>query len=434
MQVSVETTEGLGRRMTVELPKDRLDSEVQSRLQRLTRTVDIKGFRPGKVPMKIVQKRYGADVRNEVLNELLQSSFSDALRQENLHPAYEPTIEESSLEAQDSFKYTAVFEVMPEIQLADLADTTFEIPTAPIEDGDVDKMIDKLLTQTADWKEVDREAADGDRVRVDFTGTLNGEEFAGGKGDNLPITLGSGSMIEGFESGIVGAKAGESRTLNLSFPEDYHHNDVAGKEVQFAVTVNLIEESVPAELNDELFQRFGITEGGLDAFRAAIRDNMAREMQNNVDTRMKQAVMDKMLESNDFDVPNGLIEREAQALVEQTKQNMQQSNPDSPVDLDHKVFMEQAERRVRLGMLIMETAKQRGVTASHEAITAEISRIASTYQDPTGVVEYFTKNQERLAEVENLVLEKEVVKWVLENAKQEETSVSFEELMGQQPA
>lgn len=430
MQVSVEETGSLERRLNVAVPQDRIEKEVQSRLQRLSRTAKVKGFRPGKVPMKVVAQQYGKQVRDEVVGEVIQSSYFEAVSQEKLQPAGMPSIEPKVLEEGKDLEYTATFEVMPRIELAEVSGAKLEKAVAEITDEDLEKMMDSLRQQRTSWKEVKRKAKKGDRLNIDFNGTIEGEEFSGNSGKDVPITLGSGRMIEGFEKGLTGAKAGEELTLDLQFPEDYGHKEVAGKPVQFQVTVNKVEAPEMPEIDEEFAKSFGIGDGSLDALHQEVRQNMEREMKQAISARNKQAAMDKLMELNKVDVPAALVEQEAEALKRQMMQQMHTPQGKSGIDLDASMFREQAERRVTLGLVLSELIKDKGIKVSEEQLRAKVEEIASTYEKPEEVVNWYFADKKRLSEVESLALEDAVVDWVFAQGDVSELKSSFDEVMG----
>ncbi|MDX1346318.1 MAG: trigger factor, partial [Sedimenticolaceae bacterium] len=337
MQVSVETLEGLQRKMTVQLPVEKVNEIVDDKLRTIAKQVRLDGFRPGKVPLKVVRQRFGDHVRQEAYGELIQKTFYEAASGEKLNPAGEPRIEVNDDDS--GFSYTAEFEVVPEVTLNDLSDATLERTTAEVTDADLDEMLEKLRKQRVTWNKVERAAQDGDQVTVSFVGKVDGEEFEGGSAHNVPIELGAGRMIEGFEQGLLGASAGEERTVHLNFPDDYQAEHLAGKPASFEITVNEVAEAVMPELDEEFAKAFGVEEGGLEKLRADIRENMERELRQKLRSRNKEKVMDLLLEKNDFTVPQALIDSEAQRLKEEMKQQMQgQSSVDLPLD----IFREQA--------------------------------------------------------------------------------------------
>ncbi len=430
MQVSVETTNGLERRMTVELPVERVDDEVLNRLKQISRSASVKGFRPGKVPHKVLAKEFGKQVRDEVVGEVIQATYFQAVSEQQLQPAGMPNIEPTVNEPGKGLQYTATFEVMPEVTLADVAGAKLEKRVAEVSDEDLDKMMQNLLQQRAEWNEVDRAAADGDRLNIDFKGTIEGEEFSGNSGQKVPVTIGSGRMIAGFEEGLVGAKAGDELTLDLQFPEEYAHKEVAGKPVQFAVKVNSVEESKLPELDDEFAKGFGVGDGSVDSLRQEVRDNMEREMKQALVEGNKQAVMDKLLELNEIDLPQSLVESEAETLKNQMMQQMHIPDGKAGVSLDNSMFMEQAQRRVSLGLILSELIKSQELKADDDKVRAKVEELAAGYEDKQQVIDYYYGDQNRLSQIQSLVLEDEVVDWVFGQADVTEKSGNFEEIMG----
>jgi len=428
MQVSVESTGNLERRMTVQVPEERVNAEVQQRLERLARTTKIKGFRPGKVPFKVVQQQYGAQVRQEVIGDVVQATWYEAVVQQKLRPAGHPTIEPKSVEPGKGLEYVAVFEVMPEVKLASFAGVKLDKVAAKVSDADVDRIIDNLRKQRANWTAVQRGANKGDRVVIDFKGTIDGQEFKGNEGKNVPVVLGSGSMIPGFEEGLLGSKGGEERTIDVTFPENYGYKEIAGKAAKFAVKVNAVEEPHLPELNDELAKAFGIADGGVTALRAEVRKNMERELEQAVLNANKQAVMDKLLDLNQVEVPHALIANEATALMDQMRQNMHIPKGKS-INMDPSMFEPQAKRRVSLGLLLSELIKGNDLKAAPEKVRARVEALASSYERPEEVIKWYYSDKGRLAEVESLVLEDQVVEWVLGQANAQVVERSFDEVM-----
>jgi trigger factor len=428
MQVSVESTGNLERRMTVQVPEERVNAEIQQRLERLARTTKVKGFRPGKVPFKVVQQQYGAQVRQEVIGDVVQATWYEAVAEQKLRPAGHPTIEPKSLEPGKGLEYVAVFEVLPEVKLASLAGVKLDKVVCKVTDADVDRIIENLRKQRADWVAVERGATNTDRVVIDFKGTIDGQEFKGNEGKNVPVVLGSGSMIPGFEEALVGAKAGDERTIDVTFPENYGYKEIAGKAAQFAAKVNAVEEPHLPETNDEFAKNFGIGDGGMNALRAEVRKNMERELEQAVLTANKQAVMDKLVEINSVDVPNALVANEAQALMEQMRQNMHIPKGKS-LNVDAAMFEPQAKRRVTLGLLLSELIKSNGLKVAPEKVRARIDALAASYERPEEVVNWYYADKGRLAEVESLALEDQVVEWVLGQADAQVVERSFDEVM-----
>ncbi len=431
MQVSIETTSGLERRMTVGIPAEQVESEVTKRLQQAAKTVRLNGFRKGKVPLKVVKQRFGAGVRQEVLGEFMSRSFYEAVQQEDVKPAGQPAIEPKEMEEGKDVEFIATFEVYPEVALGDTSGFEIEKLVAEVQDADVDNMIDVLRKQQATWKEVERAAATDDQVNIDFTGTKDGEEFEGGKAEGQNLVLGSGSMIPGFEDGIVGMKAGEEKVLSLSFPEDYHAEELKGAAVEFAVKVNAVSEQELPELNGEFFAKYGVESDDVEQFRADVRKNMERELKNAAKSKLKNQVMDKLVEAHEVELPKALVEGEIEALRNQMMQQFggAQPNLDLKSLLPNEMFKEQAERRVSLGLIVGELVKAAEIKVDADRVREMVEEMASTYQDPEEVVNYYYSNRELLASVESVVLEDQVVDHILGGAKVTETASSYEDVI-----
>ena len=430
MQVAVETTQGLERRMTVELPEDALSQEVDSRLRSMSGQVQIPGFRRGKVPMKVLAKRFGRQVRDEVVGELLRSSFIDAVENENLRPAGGPTIDPINAEPGEGLSYTAVFEVYPDIELGDLSSLKLSRPVVEVQDADVDVMYDVLRKQRKTWNTVERPAEDGDRVTLDFVGRVDGEEFPGGKAEAFPLELGLGRMIPGFEEGLVGVKAEESRELELSFPEGYHEESLAGKPVVFDVTVNTVEASELPEIDEEFIKTFGVEDGTPESFRQEVRANMERELENTVKMRIKEGVMNALLEGNEVEVPNALVTEESQRIFQTRAQELANAGIDpARLELSVEAFRDEADRRVRLGLLFAEVIRAADLKADPMTVREQVEKIAESYEDPSQVINWFYSEPGRLNEIESQVLEEAAVESVLAKAEVAEESLSFDDLM-----
>lgn len=430
MQVSVETTGNLGRRMTVSVPDERIDQEIQVRLKDLARRAKIEGFRPGKVPMSIVKRRYGGQVRDEVVGEVLQSTFAEAITQEKLHPAGTPDIESHDYAPGKGLEYTALFEVYPEFALAPLAGAKIETVTAEITDADVDDMLETIRKQRVSWEAVEREAAEGDRVVIDFTGTLNGEAFKGNEGKQVPVVLGQGRMIEGFESGLIGAKTGEERTIDVTFPEQYHAEELAGKQVQFAISVHQVEAQKLPELDADFARSMGLEDGSMEKLRDEVRANMQRELDQAIKGRNKERVMDKLLDINKIDVPQALVKSESERLAQQMMQGLlSQGARAEDLKLDPATFAQQAARRVSLGLILGEIVKANKLTVEPARLRETVEGLAATYEHPEEVVKWYYADKRRLAEIESIALEEQVVDWVLQQAEKDEKSMSFKEIM-----
>ena len=428
MQVSVETTSGLERKMTVNVPSDRVDNEVAKRLKDTAKRVRIDGFRPGKVPMAEVKRRYGLGIRQEVLSELTRSTYFEAVMQEKLNPAGAPSIEPSEDATEDNFSYVATFEVYPEIEPQGLEAIEVTRPVADIQDADVDEMIEILRKQQASWEEVEREAQDGDQVTIDYVGTKDGEEFDGGKAENAPLVLGSNSFIPGFEEGLVGAKAGEEKVLDLTFPEEYQNEDLAGAAVQFTVNVKAVSEQKLAEMNEEFYARFGIEGADDEAFRAEVKKNMERELDQAVTNKVKTQVMDGLVAQNEVEIPSALVTEEIDRMREQAVQQFGGAQGGfDPKSLPAEMFQDQAKKRVQVGLVVAEVIKAKGLEASDEKVNAKLEEMAAVYQEPQQVIDWYQNNPEQLNQLKAVVLEELVVDTVLEVAKVEEKTMSYQD-------
>ncbi len=417
--------------MKVEVPEEKIASEVASRLKNLTKTTKIQGFRPGKVPLKLVQKRYGAGVRQEVVGELVQNSYYEAITQEKLRPAGMPKIDPLEAELGQGLVYTAKFEVMPEISLVAVEDLSVEKPKCDIQEEDVEKMIETLRKPRQEFAAVAQDAKSGDKVKIDFIGKMDGEVFEGGEAKDFELELGSNSFIPGFEDGLLGKNAGDEVTLNLSFPENYQKQEFAGKDVEFLVTVHEVQEAVLAELDDEFFKNFGVTEGGKEAFVDEIKQHMGRESETALRNRLRDSVMNALHEANPIDLPNAMIETEQQNMQKQFTDNLTQYGIDSkdapPVDVS--MFEEQAKKRVALQLIVAELIRQHELKAEPGKVRAMLEKNASSYEDPSAVINWYYADKSRLTEIEALVLEDEVIDWVVEKAKITELSLQFDDLM-----
>ena len=435
MHVSVEPADGLKRRMTVAVEEERIDEAVQGRLKDLSRTVKLKGFRKGKVPLKVVKQHYGAQVRQDVIGDVLQSSFYEAVEQEKLRPAGTPDFEPRSVEPGKGLEYVATFEVYPEIALADLSKETVIKPVVEITEEDVDAMIENIRRQNMTWEEVERPAEEGDKVTVDFKGTIEGEPFEGGEGTDMEVVIGEGRLIAGFEDGLKGVTAGEEKTLELTFPEDYHAKELAGKPVQFAIKVKKVEAPKLPEVDAEFARMLGVEDGDLDKMREEIRANMQRELDSKLSSKIKEEVMEVLLRSHDFPVPEALVAQEAESLARQMQENFaRQGLRAEDLKLDPGMFRDQAERRVKLGLLLAEIVKTHDMKVDPERVKAKVEEIAAPYEHPEEVVKWYYADPRRLGEVESLVFEEQVVDWVLEQTKVEEKPQTFNEIMNPEAA
>jgi trigger factor len=426
LQVSLESQQGLERKLRVQVPAARIDGEVSARLQKVGRTARIKGFRPGKVPAKIIRQHYGDQVRQEVLQEVLQTSYGEAISQQQLRPAGGPRIEPEQLEEGKDLAYTAVFEVYPEVELAALDKLKVEQPEVAVGDADVDGMLDNLRKQRAEWQTIDAGAADGHQLRVDFDGTLNGEPLEGGKGEDVPIVLGEGQMLPDFEMNLEGLKAGDEKTFELKFPKDYHAESLAGEKASFAVTVREVAEQQLPEVDEEFVRAFGIESGSVDDLRADIRRNMEREVTERVRAEVKRQVMEGLLEANEIPVPAVLIDEEAQRLREEAAKQLGEAAGEPP-PLER--FREAAGRRVRLGLLVGTVITEHEVEVDRDRVKAKVDEICAPYDQPEEIAKMYMQNPQLLSQVENVVLEEQVVDLLLDRAKIKSKKTSFDDLM-----
>jgi trigger factor len=430
MQVSVETTQGLERRMTVALPSEDIDSAVMERLQSLSKTTRINGFRPGKVPFKVVKKRYEPQVRSEVLGSMINRSYFDAVQQEKLRPAGQPDIvpgENSEDDSEAGFSFVATFEVYPDFDPVFNDSIRVTRPLVSIEQSDIDEMLENLRKQRTEFTVVEREAQNDDQIVIDFVGRMDGEEFDGGEAEKAPLVLGSNSMIPGFESQLIGMKAGEEKTIQITFPEEYQAEHLAGKETEFDITVHEVKESTLPELTEDLIRTFGIEDGTLESLRADIRKNMERELKTRVENQVKTQVMDGLVELNPIDVPRSLVTEEIQRQREQLMQQMP-ADSDSSMLAD-ELFTEQATRRVKLGLVVAEIIQRNEIKADAAAVRAQVEQMASSYQDPQQVIDYYYGNPEMLKNIEGLVLEDAVTTSVLDAATVSDEPTTFKDIM-----
>jgi trigger factor len=428
MQVSVDKISELGRRMTIQVPAEQVDGKVDEKLQSMLPRTRVHGFRPGKVPLRVVRQMYGKQVRDEVLGELIQASFVDTVQKEQLRPAGGPLVERNDA-AGDAVEYTLTFEVYPEIELAPLEELEVTRVTAEIGAADIDRVIENMRRQRTRWEPVERPAEHGDRASVSFEGRIDGEVFPGGSATDYPLVLGSGQMIPGFEDGLVGTTAGQVKPLELTFPDDYPNKELAGKAAVFEVEVKGVAHPVLPELDDAFYASFGVHEGGNEAFRTAVRQNMEREMEQAVRNRVKEELLDKLLSANQVPVPQVMVDEEVDRMLEQMQQR---TGVKAKGGLPRELFIDQGQRRVALGLLLGELIKASNLQPDADRVRKTIERFAEGYERPAEVVSWYYGNREQLASVEMAVLEDQVVDWVLERASVSDRQIPFEELM--QPA
>ncbi len=425
MQVTVEAGEGLARSITVELPADDVEQQVDQKLRDVARQARLPGFRPGKVPMRVLRQRFGESVRGEVLGEMVQASFPQAVAEQALRPAGQPEIEPDIDTASRRYAYTARFEILPDIALKDLAGKRIARPVAEVTEDDVDRMLERLREQRRTFEDVARGAQDGDRVTISFAGTIDGEPFEGGRGEHRQLLLGSGGFVPGFEDQLKAAHAGEERLIEVTFPEDYHSQQLAGRAAQFAVSVEGVAEPQLPEIDAEFMAAFGVADGDMEHFRADVRANMERELRRRIDAKVRDRVMDGLLEANPIVLPEVLVRDEIRALK---RQMLQAAGGGANVQLPDELFAESAERRAKLGLIVAEVVKQHELQPSSERVRALVEEMAATYEQPQEVVNYYFADPQRLAAVEAVAVEELAVARMLETAEVEEEPSSFEAL------
>ncbi len=431
MQVSVETTQGLERRMTVSVPAERIDHEVANRLKNLTRTARIKGFRPGKVPLKVIESRYGPMVRQEVVNEVTRDTFFEAISRENLQLAGMPRFRPRVMEAGQDLEYEALFEVMARIEIAPLEDVEIVRPVAEITEQDIDNMLETLRNQRGEWRPVDRPAGEGDQVIADFVGTIDGEEFTGNRGERVPVLLGAKRLIPEVEQGFVGLSAGEERSVDVRFPDDYHVPEVAGKAASFALKVHSVSEPHLPEIDEAFIRSFDVPDGTIESMRAELRKTMSDEMGDAIREKLKRQALDALYNAHaGIEVPQAQIESQTSVLLGQARDMLlRQGTPEGDIRLDRAPFEQQARRRVVLGLLIREIVREHGLKAEPQQIRERVEFIASSYENTEEAIRWYYSDRDRIANIEQLVLEDQVVDWVVSRVRQRDEPTTFEALL-----
>lgn len=425
--VSVETLPGLERRIEVSVPASRVRQQVDARLLKVSRTVRIKGFRPGKAPIHVVRKHYGREVREEVVSDLIRETFAEALRQEKLQPAGGPRIEPKKTGEPDDLRYTATFEVYPQIELGDFAKLRLVRPAASVAEGDIDAMIESLRRQRPNWTGVDRGCRDGDRITIDFEGRIGGEAFEGGKSENLVVVLGAGRLLPDFEQGVRGAAAGEKREFDLRFPDDYQARHLAGKTARFQAIVRKVEESSLPEVDAAFCEAFGIAEGGIEALRAEVRENMERELAQAVQARLKSQVMEQLLAVNPITVPKALVDAEIRDM--QMELLRRSGSRDARQLPPRENFEAGARRRVALGLILNEVIRRAGIQADAARVQARLDELVATYSDPDEARRQYLQNDAATRQLQVSVLEDQAVEWVVNAAQVTDQPGSFKDIM-----
>lgn len=429
MQVSVETTSQIERRVKVQVPADEVDQAVAARLKDTAKNIRLNGFRKGKVPMAVVRQRYGRDVRNEVVGEVMRERYVQAITQESLNPAGYPQIEPTVNENGKDLEFVATLEVYPDVELQGIDGAEIERPVVEISDPDVEQMIETLRKQNATWESVDRAAEEGDQVTIDFEGFLGDEPFEGGKAQNHDLVLGSGNFIPGFESQLVGAKPGEETEITVTFPEDYQAENLAGQEATFKVKVHKVSAQQLAELDEEFIKQFGVEGGDLDAFRAEVRKNMAREAKQAVENRVKQQALEALKDANDIPVPQSLVQQETDALKRQAAQQFGLGEDFDVSQLPNELFADQAKSRVQVGLLLAEVIKTNELDASDDEIKAKVEELAQQYQEPQQVIDYYLGNDQLKNQVKSSILEEKAVDKLLAQATVKDVEMTYEQVL-----
>ncbi len=430
MQVKVDILEGLQRKITVEIPSEQVEEKVLAGLKKAQKNAKIDGFRKGKVPMNVIQQRYGAGVRQEVLGDLIESSYGDAIKQEKLIPAGQPQIQPiSGFAANEAFVYEATLEIVPEFDVKGLDSLKIKKPVSKVAKKDIDTMIDTLRKQSAEWKASNKKAVEGDRVMIDFVGKIDGEVFEGGSAEDVPVVLGAKQMLPEFEAALFDKKAGDNVTATVNFPEDYHGNDVAGKTAEFSIDVKIVEKPELPEVNEEFVKRFGIADGSKAGLEKAIRENMERELETGIRRQINQQVMEQLVEANQVMIPEGMVAQEKERMAHE--QNLEQAIPDEEArnKLIDEQLTEPARRRVLLGLIMGKLLEENKIKPDAKRVEEHIERVAATYEDPREVREYYQQNPNALEQIYAQVMEDQLIDTLLENAEVVEEKCSFDDIM-----
>ncbi|MFP4061394.1 MAG: trigger factor [Halochromatium sp.] len=433
MQVSVETGDGLTRRLRVELPAEEIEQEIEKRLQNYARSARLPGFRPGKVPLRMLRQRYGDSVRLEVFGERIEASFPQAIAEAELRPAGRPDIEPDLDRDAGRYAYLAEFEVMPELTLTSLDGQSVRRPQVEVTEADVDETLERIRQQRKRWEPVERVAASGDRLSLDFEGFIDGEPFAGGRGEGVQLEIGSGRFIPGFEEQLIGTAVGDKPVVEVTFPEDYQQTALAGRSARFDVVVKRVEEPILPALDADLIAEFGVEDGDVERFRADVRANLERELAQRVKARVKEQVMDALLEAHPLPIPAALLADEIDSLRQMTMRNLGGAGSQiSESKLPDELFADNARRRVALGLIIAEVIKQQELSPDPERVRAALEEMAASYDDPQAVIDHYYADRQRLASIESMVLEDVVVEHLLEQLQVTDEPISFSELTAQQ--
>tara|TARA_R110001583_G_scaffold90472_1_gene232398 strand:- start:433 stop:1758 length:1326 start_codon:yes stop_codon:yes gene_type:complete len=426
MQVSVETTSPIERVLTISVPAARVDEKVSSEVAKTAKTIRIDGFRKGKVPVSVVKKRYGQGIRMDAVEQIMRDAYVEAIQKESIQPAGMPSIEPKNFAEGADLEFVVKIEVYPEVTLADNAGIKVDRVVSDVTDADVDVMLETLRKQNAEWTAVERASADGDQVTIDFVGYLGDEAFEGGAAQAHKLVLGSNTMIPGFESGVLGAKAGEERTISVTFPDDYQAENLKGKEASFKITVSEVAEQILPELDDAFVEKFGLADATIDALRAEVRKNMERELNQAIKAKLKNALFDGLLSINEVEVPSALIDQEVDALRKQAASQFGGEGFDAS-QLPAELFQDEAKKRAKLGLLISEVIKKDELKVDDDRVRAFLEDMAQAYQEPQQVIDFYLKNKEQMSQVQSAVLEEQVVDKLLESAQVTEVTLGYED-------
>ncbi|HLW04492.1 MAG TPA: trigger factor [Azoarcus sp.] len=435
MENNQETPSALERRIDMAVSMADVEKDVEARIKRMARSMKMAGFRPGKVPLKIVEQTHGAQVRSEAIGAAVEKAFGEKVREQELRIAGQPSIEPGDATEDGKLSFTAVFEVYPEVQPGSLADSSFERPTLEIGDAEVEKTIEVLRKQRTQYEVTDRAAQDQDRVVIDFIGRKDGEVFEGGQASDFPFVLGAGAMLKDFEEAVAGLSQGESKTFEMTFPEDYQAEHLAGQKVEFEITVKAVEAPKLPEVDSDFAKELGVKGGDVAQLREEIKGNLEREVKRRAQARVKEQVMEALLETTTIELPKALVQAESEVLADNARRDMESRGMDvKDLPIQAEWFVEQAERRVRLGLIMAEIVKANDLYATPEQVRSMIEEMAESYEDPSELVGWYYSDQQRLAQVEALVVENNVVEWALKEGKTEDKPVGFDDLMGNEAA
>ena len=427
MQVTVESTGTLERRMRIELPAERIEKEVETRLKRVGKTAKIKGFRPGKVPATVIKQHYGSQVRQEVLSDLMGQSYRDAVQQENLSPVAQPRIEPDKSAKNNAFAYTATFEVLPEVKLAGLDKIVVTVPDIEIKDSDCDDMLQNLRKQKATWATVERVSKEGDRVIVDFDGKLKGESIQGGQGSEVPIVLGEGQMLPDFEKALFGIEADDEKSFKVKFPKEYQAEELQGKKVEFSIKVHRVEEQELPPLDDDLAELYGVTDGGLDKLKTDVIENMEREAEQKKRSDIREQAMAGLLEANPVEVPVSMIDQEAHSMQHEAMRQFGIEDHSQAPPIDN--FKEGAEKRVRLSLLIRQIIDDNNIEVDGVRLKERVEQLCAGYENAEEMVATYLGNPQIMSQIEPMVMEEQAVEWIIKNGKEKQKKISFKEYM-----